>query len=160
MRQLTKYTFPVARGTFVKTSCMLLVNYIFNEVCHAEKVKNKRSLLLDSNYHANRKSFPGRLYQVRFSCPWDSVDECPSYTGIPLHCSILNKLIEVQKLQNQLYELQLKLPGEVAKAVKNELNSDNSNNIGDTDLGWLQKELKNMNDIMKKALDVINEQKK
>ena len=160
MRQLTKYAFPVARGTFVKTSRMLLANYIFNEAYHAEKVKNTRSLLLDNAYYANRNSFPGRLHHVRFSCPWDSVDECPSYTGIPLHCSILNKLIEVSKLQTQVYELQLKLPGEVAKAVKNELNKDDSNTSDDTDLGRLQKELKNMNNLMKKALDVIAEQKK
>ena len=99
------------------------------------------------------------MHHVWFSCPWDSVDECPSYTGIPLHCSILNKLIEVSQLQTQVYELQLKLPGDVAKAVKNELKNDSCNSL-DTDLGRLQKEFQNMNDLMKQALNVIEEQKK
>ena len=116
LRQLQKYSFPVDRGAFSHTARMLLANYIFNEAFHQQKVKNERSMLRDNTYYAYRNCFPWRLFHVRTSCPWDGVAECPSYTGIPLHCSILNKLIEVHQLQK-------KLPGDIASLVKTEIHT-------------------------------------
>ena len=104
MKQLVTYCFPVDRPSFTYTATMLVANMIHCESFIFEKVKEKTSVLRDNNYFTYRNVFPGRLHHIRTACPWDNVKECPSFSGIPLHCSILNKLIEVHEMQQELPE--------------------------------------------------------
>ena len=40
--------------------------------------------------------------------PWENKLDAPSLTGIPIHCSLLNKIMEIYEMQKALPEQMLK----------------------------------------------------
>ena len=86
IEELAKYCFPSQNQSFVHTGVMLLTNLIHNEHTH------ENSLLLNNSYFSFVQIFPDWFNHVATKCPRDSRFKTPVYTGIPLHCSILNKL--------------------------------------------------------------------
>ena len=95
--QFTKYCFLSHNQSFTHTGVMLLVNFIHNKQWFKANTY-ENNLLFNSSYWSFVQIFPDRVNHMAATCPWDSKFETPVYTGIPLHCSILNNLIEVHDL--------------------------------------------------------------
>ena len=57
---------------------------------------------------------PNRKEFIQTSPPWNREDRCLNFTGIPLHSTLLNKLIEI-------HELQITLPIDMLNKIKEEL---------------------------------------
>ena len=91
VEQLAKYCFPSQNQSFTHTGVMLLTNFIHNEQWLKGNT-HENSLLLTNSYFSFVQIFPDTFNHVATICPQDSRFKTPVYTGIPLHCSILNKL--------------------------------------------------------------------
>ena len=87
-----------------------------------------------------------RATYVETSLPWQNKKGCPALTGIPIHCALLNKLL-------QIHDLQKKLPKEIMKKVVDELNT---RNIGDPEILMSNKVLEKMEIMTQKVVDKLD----
>ena len=82
---------------------MLLATFIFHEEWTVNTTPPD-SPLLQSLYFQFCGHYPNRLLFVKTSLPWENDPDTPVITGIPIHCSLLNKLMEVQEMQTMLQD--------------------------------------------------------
>ena len=62
------------------------------------------SLLMNSLYFQFSNTYQNRRACVRTSLPWEDHNDCPVITGIPMHCTLLNKIMEIHQKQTTLPE--------------------------------------------------------
>ena len=148
LNQLKQHCFPLAnRQIFSHTATMLLASFIYHEPW-LKGLAQGNSLFLNNPFFSFSHLFPNRKDHVIHTCPWEPhTQERPVYTGIPLHCSILNKLMEV-------YQMQKELPEKIKMYLKNELDT---RQLGGDGLAGIKNEIKqnfeNIESRIGKALD-------
>ena len=67
------------------------------------------SLLRPSLYFSFTEKYPIRLSFVKTSLPWENYPDCPVLIGIPIHCSLLNRIMEVHTLLKMLPDKMMNL---------------------------------------------------
>ena len=101
-------------------SRVLLASFIFHESWTREK-HHPASPLFNTTYFSFDVVYPNRKDFVTTALPWENKHDAPVLTGIPIHCSLLNKIMEI-------YEMQKALPGEMLKRFVEELDQRNIGN--------------------------------
>ncbi len=116
LEKLKQHCFPLMKEIFSHTATMLLASFVYHETW-LKGLAQGNSLFINNPYFSFCYLFPNRKDHVIHTCPWEPhSQERPVYTGIPLHCSILNKLREV-------HEMQKDLPDRIKRYLKDELDS-------------------------------------
>ena len=100
--------FPVHK-TKLRCLCkVLLATFIYHEEWNITNYPGT-SVLLDSAYFNYSVTVRDRRSMVRTSLPWEHHEDAPSLTGIPIHCSMLNKLMEIHTMQRKLPDAMMDL---------------------------------------------------
>ena len=79
----------------------MLATFIYHEQWTLE-VTSPVSTIRTSLYFTYSDLYPDRIRFVKTSLPWENDCDCPVLTGIPIHCSLLNRLMEVHAMQKAL----------------------------------------------------------
>ena len=87
---------------------VLLATFIYHEEWNITNYPGT-SVLLDSAYFNYSVTVRDRRSMVRTSLPWEHHEDAPSLTGIPIHCSMLNKLMEIHTMQRKLPDAMMDL---------------------------------------------------
>ena len=103
IKNLSFFIFPKQESKACSLIRVMLATFIYHEEWTLEHL-SKESPLLDSSYFSFANNYPDRKKCVDVSLPWEKKEGCPTFTGIPFHCSLLNKLIEVHTMQHALPE--------------------------------------------------------
>lgn len=103
IKNLSYFIFPKQESKACSLIRVILATFIYHEEWTLEHL-NKDSPLRDSSYFSFANSYPDRKEYVDVCLPWEKKEGCPTFTGIPFHCSLLNKLIEVHTMQHALPE--------------------------------------------------------
>ena len=94
--------FPIQKNT--KLKCLtkqLLATIIYHEEWIADNSPSDGAVMNSGNFTYS-VSFQDRRRMVRTSLPWENDRDSPNLTGIPIHCSMLNKLMEIHTMQRAL----------------------------------------------------------
>ena len=82
-------------------SCILLATFIHYEQWTLQ-VAPPDCALRTSLYFAFTERYPLCFDFVKTSSSWENDADCPVLTGIPIHCSLLNQLMELHVMQKAL----------------------------------------------------------
>ena len=88
---------------------MLLATFIFHEEWIIDEIP-PTCPLAQSWYFAFYKHYPNRFSFVKTNLPWQDDPDCPVTTGIPIHCSLIDRLMNIHKMWN-------KLPGQIMNMI-------------------------------------------
>ena len=148
LEKLKLHCFPLMTEIFSHTATMLLASFIHHETW-LKGLAQGNSLFLNNPFFSFCHLFPNRKDRVIHTCPWEAhSQERPVYTGIPLHCSILNKLMEVHQMQKDL-------PESIRRHLKDELDSRQFAGDG---IAGLKHDIKNNFDMIEsKIAKTLNE---
>ena len=112
IKQLCSLIYPNPHSQMPLIEAML-ASFIYHESWTTEKY-GEGSPMRNIAYWSIASTVPNRREFVQTSLPWNREEECPNFTGIPLHSTLLNKLIEI-------HELQITLPTDMMNKIKEEL---------------------------------------
>ena len=102
--EFTYLAYPVrglANAKLISLSRILMATFIYHEsftVTHTPV----HSLLMNSLYFQFSNTYQSRRACVTTSLPWQNHPNCPVITGIPMHCTLLNKIMEIHQMQTAL----------------------------------------------------------
>ena len=100
-------SFPLAQESLIGLTYVLTSSFIYHEEWTVANTRDVDSPLLHSPYFSINSAYPGRKDLVETALPWEDKPNAPSLTGIPIHCSLLNKLVELTEIQKALPEQML-----------------------------------------------------
>lgn len=116
VNSLVDFVFPTQANRIRPLLHTILASFIFHENWTVANTTTQTSPLLTCNYFRFAQTKINRFELVETSLPWENKPGCPNFTGIPIHCEIMNKLLEVHKLQHDL-------PGVILADLKTEMNT-------------------------------------
>ena len=99
---LLKAIFPQHPESIKKFLQVCLASSLYHEEFTLSSIDNNHSPFHTSNFIRIAALYPNRKKFVTTSLPWENKPGCPALTGIPIHCSILNKLMEIHQMQKDL----------------------------------------------------------
>ena len=88
-------------------SRVLLASLIYHEKWTEENT-HAASPLFNTSYYSYHVCYTNRKDFVTTALPWENKVDAPTLTGIPIHCSLLNKIMEIYEMQKALPEHMLK----------------------------------------------------
>ena len=100
-------SFPLAQESLIGLTYVLTASFIHHEEWTVANTQRQDSPLLHSPYFSINTAYPSRKDFVTTALPWEDKPNAPSLTGIPIHCSLLNKLVELAEVQKALPEKML-----------------------------------------------------
>ena len=124
-------------------SRVLLASFIYHESWTREN-QHPASPLFNSTYYSFDIVYPNRKDFVSTALPWENKHDAPVLTGIPIHCSLLNKIMEI-------YEMQKALPEEMLKRFVQELDQRNIGN-GSVNANRIIERIEQSNQDLKESL--------
>jgi len=101
INELFRLTFPLHGNKVVSLCRSLLACFIHHEDFTSANTPQESPIMF-SSYYSTHAVFENRSAFVKTSLPWENEMDCPVLTGIPIHCSLLNKLMEVHAMQKAL----------------------------------------------------------
>ena len=135
--------FSVTHPKLTGLSRVLLASYIYHESWTKEN-QHQASPLFNSTYYSFDVVYPDRKDFVATALPWENKHDAPVLTGIPIHCSLLNKIMEI-------YEMQKALPEEMLKRFVEELDQRNIGN-GSVNANRIIERIEQSNQDLKESL--------
>ena len=106
IENLVAMCFPLAKETLIGLTYVLSASFIFHEEWTVTNTKQD-SPLLHSTFFSVKDAYPNRSTFATTALPWEDKPSAPTLTGIPIHCSLLNKLMELTEMQKALPEIML-----------------------------------------------------
>ena len=150
LQDCLNFIFP-KQGTNTPLFKQLIASYIYHESFTTEKTRNT-SPLHSCSYYQFACNEVDRSKYVTTSYPWQSVPGCPNLTGIPFHCQLQHKLLEI-------HDMQKKMPAEIVQKFIEEMNLRNlgctESVIGQT----LMKKMDDLSDRIDTKLNKLDEEK-
>ena len=142
--QLCSFVFPKPgkNGPLIRA---MIATFIYHEL-FTLRMLHPSSPLHYVSYFQFATTDVNRMKYVETSLPWENKKGCPALTGIPIHCALLNKLL-------QIHELQKKLPKKIMKKVVEELNT---RSIGDPEVLMSNKILEKMELMTQKVVEKLD----
>ena len=108
---LLNYVFPKHPPSLKKFLNICLATTIYHENYVKDQIDNDESPVHTTAYFKFATAFENKYDFVTRSLPWENKPGSPPLTGIPIHCHMLNKLIEIHQMQKDL-------PKNVVDAIK------------------------------------------
>ena len=97
INNLSTFVFPTQDPTLAIFIKHLLASFIYHEE-FTTKYTPPESPLMHCSYFSFALTYQDRKEFVEYSLPWEKKEGCPTLTGIPIYCAILNKMYEVHAL--------------------------------------------------------------
>ena len=141
--KLSNFMFP-KQGTNAPLIRQMLATFIYHELFTVQKM-NPASPLHQTSYFQYVKTDKDRFKYVRVSLPWENKAGCPILTDIPIHCALINQLLEIHSLQKTL-------PQDILKKLVSELDT---RNIGDKELLISSKILGKIDQMTKRVVEQL-----
>ena len=107
IENLVAMCFPLAKESLIGLTYVLSATFICHEEWTVAHTRNQDSPLLHSTYFSIHNAYPNRKAFTTTALPWEDKPSAPSLTGIPIHCSLLNKLMELTEMQKALPQIML-----------------------------------------------------
>ena len=98
---LASLIFPIEHSILISLSHVLLATFIFHEEWTISTIP-PTCPLAQSLYFAFCGHYPSRFSFVKTSLPWQNDPDSPVITGIHIHCSLFDRLMEVHKIKKAI----------------------------------------------------------
>lgn len=120
---LIKSIFPRHPPSLKRFLNICIASFVYHEEFTKGIIDNRNSPVLSLPYFSLASLIRERRALVTTALSWEHKEGCPPLTGIPIQCTILNKLYEIQKFQEGL---PAQLIGQIIEALDKRMVGDAS----------------------------------